>query len=325
MRAGGGRSEGLDHRRSASVQHPPAAAAHQHDARARCEAAGRCRAVEEDEERRSARAGAAPLSDAAEEGRAGVPADHVGCGAGSDRGADQGDDSGPDRVLSDRARDGERDLLRGAESGARDGHQLDRQCGAHLPRPEQHRAQGHAGRGGDDLLLQRLDRHRSAGLHRLEPGEQSAGDHQVSALRQESRHQGGADQSVPRAGDGALLGAVDPGERGLRHEDCRPDLPYYPGRRYRVSERGAEAHLREGPGRSRVHRRAHDRLRGAEGVDRGAHLDGARSRQRAFRKGDARVRADGRDGEDGGLRLEHGGHPAHDAARRMCARSSIWR
>jgi Molybdopterin oxidoreductase len=52
-------------------------------------------------------------------------------------------------------------------------------------------AQSGLGRGGDYLLLQRPDRHRSGGLFRKQCRQQPAGHDEVSLLRPEGRDEGG--------------------------------------------------------------------------------------------------------------------------------------
>ncbi len=74
--------------------------------------------------------------------------------------------------------------------------------------PSSHRVEADARRRRDHLLLQRLDRNRSARFHRRESGQQPAGHDQVPVLRQKGRHAGRLDQHLSRAGHGALLGAV---------------------------------------------------------------------------------------------------------------------
>ncbi len=154
------------------------------------------------------------------------------------------------RVLSDLARDPERDLLRGAEGGARLRLDPRRQRGAPLSRRLDHGDEARGRLRRLDRLLHRLDRGRPHRLLRLERPQQPAGHDQVPLPRQARRHQDRRRQSVPRARARALLGAVGDGERAVRHAPRRPLVRGEHRRRPGVPQRRGEGAARLCPAAS---------------------------------------------------------------------------
>ena len=69
------------------------------------------------------------------------------------------------------------------------------------------------------LLVLRLDRHRSARLHRLERRQQPTGGDEVHPRCEEGGHPRRGRQSAPRARHGALLDPVEARVGPVRHED----------------------------------------------------------------------------------------------------------
>ncbi len=191
----------------------------QHDAGARSGGAGGCGGARAKVGDGAAGAGAVAVSDGAAARRAGVCARLVGRGAVDGGRAGGGGRAVANGLLSDFARADERVVLCRAEGRAVFRHEQCGQFGAHLPRALDGRDEAVDRRGGLDGLVQGLDRHGPARLLRQQHAEQSAGDDEVHLLREAAGNAGGGDQSVPRAGAGAILGAVGGGERALRDED----------------------------------------------------------------------------------------------------------
>ena len=181
-------------------------------------------------------------------------------------------------LVSDLSRAYQRGLLRAPEGRALHRHQSRRYQRPHLPRAQHRRPERHGRLCRNHLLLLRLDRRRSGRSGRHEPGQQSAGRHQVSALRQKGRNQGFRRQSLSRAGAGPLLDSFGHRERAVRHQDRRRPLPDSPRRRHRVLLRRAQA-----PNRERL-----DRPRRSSP---GAPSDGARPRPRCAASPGRRWRA----------------------------------
>ena len=151
------------------------------------------------------------------------------------------------------------------------------------------------------------DAHR---VRRLQRGEQPAGRHEISALREEARREGDQHQHLSRAGDGAILGAVDPLERGVRHANHRPFPHHQPGRRYRLPQWRHASHARERMAGQAVCRRPHHRLRRARGITSRAAVGAPRAGFRRHARRDGGVRALDAPVEAHGDRLEHGRHAA---------------
>ena len=153
--------------------------------------------------------------------RARLHADLLGRGGGGGGGRASRHRSATCGVLSDLARDPERDLLRRAESGAPLRLHPRRQRGASLSRRLDHRDEARRRLRRLDRVVHGLDRGRPHRLLRLERPQQPAGHDQVPLPRQARRHQDRRGQSVPRARVRALLGAVSDGERAVRHAPRR--------------------------------------------------------------------------------------------------------
>ena len=119
------------------------------------------------------------------------------------------------RLLPHLAGDHERDLLRRAEGGALPRYEQRRQRGASLPLAVDRRDEARPRRRGDDVQLPRLVGNRPDRVLRLEPGQRSAGEHQVPARGEAPRHQGGSRQPVSRAGHGRATGCRRPSRSAL--------------------------------------------------------------------------------------------------------------
>ncbi len=217
------RASRLDDRRRPPVQHPPAAAAPEHDARRStrrgsptsprsprsrapsCARSGACRG-------RCCAAAASPASAAIEWDEA------------LDLVAERIRASDPDRLgfyLTSRGTVNETYYAAQKAVRALGTNSIDnaaRVCHS----PSTYGLKEALGVAATHLLLQRLDRHRPDRLHRLQRRQQPAGDDQVPAPGEEGRDQGLRRQPVSRARDGALLDPVEPRERPVRDQDRRP-------------------------------------------------------------------------------------------------------
>ena len=189
LRARHERAEGLDDPRRPPLQHPPAAAAAEHDGAARSRRGSptsrRCAACAATSCGRSAgcpsRCSAATASPASRR----ISWDEA-LDLAAERIARRR--PGPLRLLPDQPRDVERELLRRPEGGPRDRHELDRQRRPRLPLAEHVRAQGRARRRRDDLLLHATgSAPTSIVFIGSNVGQQPAGRDEVPARRQEGR------------------------------------------------------------------------------------------------------------------------------------------
>ena len=226
-------------------------------------------------QRRAARARPAAGSAAARARRPRLPAHHLGRGLRAHRRAHPRQRAAPHRLLPDRARRHQRDVLRRAEGRALPRHQQHRQRRAPLP-----------------LALDRRDEaRRSASPPRtcsyrdwcgtdliIFFGSNPANDQPVTMKYLHEAKRLGTKvvlvNPLPRAGHGALLGAVDAAQRAVRHRHRRLLVRRRAGRRHRLPLR-----------------RDQDPARAAAGYDQAfvdAHTDGLRragGRRGALRRG----------------------------------------
>ena len=300
----------LDPRRDASLQHPASSAPPEHDGRARRGGPVRRRAAEGAERRRAPAARAASSPDDPAKGRGGLLPPRLGRGARPGRRAYPFQRARPAGLLHDEPRPVERELLRGAEGGARDGDQLDRQRRPHLPLAEHVRVEELSRSGSDDVLVQRLDRQRPGRLHRHQRRQQPARLDEVPLQGEEGRHEGRGRQQLPRAGDGAVLGTVQRGERPLRHQDRGPVLSRERRRRHRTAQRHPQVYDRARVGGPRLHRAALRGLRRLVGEPCAAELGGAGGALRCRAGGHGGAREDRGRGRLRRLRLVDGDHAA---------------
>ncbi len=150
-----------------------------------------------------------------------------------------------DRCVPHQPRHPERELLRCPEGDPCPRLELRRQRRPDLPLPQHVRVEGCARCRCHDLFLHRLDRLRPDRVRRLERRQQPAGRDEVPVPRQEGRYAGRVRQPLPRAGDGAVLGAVQRRKRSVRHQGHRPVLPDQRRWRHRIPQRRAQAHGRQ--------------------------------------------------------------------------------
>ena len=160
-------------------------------------------------------------------------------------------------LVYDLARAHQRGLLCPPESRALPRHQSCRYQRPHLPCAQHRRLERHRGLCRHHLLLLRLDRRRPGRSGRHQPGQQPAGGHQVSALRQEGRNQGLRRQSLSEPGlDRYWVPSVT--ESALFGTKIADDsLPDPRRRRHRLFLRRAQTPDRERLDRPRVHRAPH--------------------------------------------------------------------
>ena len=176
-------------RRRPPLQHPPAPAPPEHDAGARPGRARRRRGAAAQSRRRAAGAWPPALPDGAPARRARIQPGLLGRGARSGRRTGSGRPSPTGSAFYLTSRGTPNETYYAAQKAVRAiGTQLGRQRRPHLPLAQHRRAQRDARGRRHDLLLRRLDRDRSARLHRRQPGQQPAGHDEVHVLRQEGRH-----------------------------------------------------------------------------------------------------------------------------------------
>ena len=316
LRARHDRAARLDDRRRPPLQHPPAPAAPEHDAGARPGARSpTSRALARLRERRAARARPPAVPDAAP--RAASPASRaIAWDEALDLVAERIRDVGPGpaRLLPDQPRD----------CRTRPTTRRRRRC-ARWARTRSTTPPASATRRAPSALKEALGVAATTCSYSdwigtdliVFIGSNVANNQPVTTkylhLREEGRDEGRRRQPLPRAGDGALLDPLDPRERAVRDEDRRPLLPINVGGDVGFLCRRAEALIERGLVDERVRRRAHRPASTSSRETLAGDRLGASSRRLAgtTRERDARrSREMLGEAERGGLRLEHGRHPA---------------